>query len=70
MSQKTYIVNGMTCQHCVKNVQMTLEAVPGVSHVQVQLMPPRAIIDSEEVSLDVLTQALSETKFTIQAMGA
>ncbi len=69
MSQQTYIVNGMTCQHCVQNVQTKLSAVAGVSSVRVQLMPPRAVVEGEGVALEALAQALSDSKFTIEAMA-
>lgn len=30
-------VNGMSCQHCVKTVTETLDALPGVNEVEVNL---------------------------------
>ena len=68
MNQHTYIVSGMTCQHCVQNVQNKLSAVAGVQSVRVQLMPPRASIEGE-VALDALTQALSGSQFKIEPMA-
>ncbi|MBS1173980.1 MAG: actP 2 [Burkholderiaceae bacterium] len=68
MSQQTYIVSGMTCQHCVQNVQNKLSAVAGVQSVRVQLMPPRAVIEGDDVALDALAQALSDSKFKIESM--
>ena len=69
MSQQTYIVNGMTCQHCGQNVQNKLSAVAGVQSVRVQLMPPRAVIEGDDVTLDALAQALAGTQFKIQSMA-
>lgn len=69
MSQQTYIVSGMTCQHCVQNVQNRLSAVEGVQTVRVQLMPPRAVVESEGVALEALAQALSDSKFKIESMA-
>ena len=69
MSQQTYIVNGMTCQHCVQNVQHKRSAVAGVQSARVQLMPPRAVIEGDDVTLDALAQALAGTQFKIQSMA-
>lgn len=33
----TYIVEGMTCEHCVRSVSEEVGAVPGVSGVDVDL---------------------------------
>ena len=69
MTQQTYIVSGMTCQHCVQNVQNRLSAVTGVQNVRVQLMPPRAVVEGDVV-LSALAQALSDSQFKIEAMNA
>ena len=69
MSEQTYVVNGMTCQHCVTRVQKALAEVAGVDNVRVQLMPPRAVIEGDDVTLDALAQALAGTQFKIQSMA-
>ncbi|MCE1175898.1 MAG: heavy-metal-associated domain-containing protein [Burkholderiales bacterium] len=69
MTQQTYIVSGMTCQHCVQNVHNRLSAVTGVQNVRVQLMPPRAVVEGD-VALSALAQALSDSQFKIEAMNA
>jgi copper chaperone CopZ len=35
---KTYLVEGMTCDHCVKAVTKELQALPGVTDVAVDLV--------------------------------
>lgn len=40
----TYRVSGMTCTHCVKNVQKALEGMDGVVSAEVSLDPPRAVV--------------------------
>lgn len=70
MEQTTYAVSGMTCQHCVKNVQTKLSAVAGVSNVAVQLMPPRAVVEGAGVALADLESALAGSQFKIQPLGA
>jgi copper chaperone CopZ len=38
----TYLVAGMTCGHCVSAVTAELSALPGVTDVQVELVPDAA----------------------------
>ncbi len=68
MSEQTYVVSGMTCQHCVTRVQTNLSAVAGVDSVRVQLMPPRAVV-SGTAALSALQEALAGTSFKIEAMN-
>jgi len=37
MSQQTFMVTGLTCQHCVRAVSGALEELPGVGGVEVDL---------------------------------
>ncbi|TDR30922.1 heavy-metal-associated domain-containing protein [Hydromonas duriensis] len=70
MSQ-TFIIAGMTCQHCVARVQSSLAAVEGVSNVEVSLTPPRATIhahNNQEIDCSALSEALSGTQFSITEM--
>ena len=39
MTSTTYLVTGMTCEHCVRAVTSELESVPGVRAVTVSLIP-------------------------------
>ena len=39
MSQQSYEVTGMTCQHCVNAVRTEVGALDGVSSVDVDLVP-------------------------------
>ena len=69
MKTTTYILSGMSCQHCVKNVQTKLSAVAGVSSATVQLMPPHAVVEGS-ADLAALQAALVGSQFSIQAMDA
>jgi len=40
-------VKGMTCGSCVKHVTKALQAVPGVTHVEVDLANGRARVDCD-----------------------
>ena len=45
---KTYIVEGMTCQHCVASVTEELQEVPGVEDVAVTLETGEVVVTSAE----------------------
>ena len=44
-------ISGMTCQHCVTRVQTLLSSVTGVSNVTVDLLPPRAHVEGDDIDL-------------------
>ncbi len=45
MSAETKLkITGMTCGHCVAHAKKNLEAVPGVTSVEVQLEPGGAVV--------------------------
>lgn len=51
---KTYLVTGMTCDHCVKAVTQELSLLSGVSEVTVTLEKdhPSPVVVTSEVELD------------------
>jgi copper chaperone len=57
MTTQTYSVTGMTCGHCEHAVRTELEAIDGVSAVEVQLVPN----GTSTVSV-TSTQPLSESQ--------
>ncbi|MFE2645653.1 heavy-metal-associated domain-containing protein [Streptomyces nigra] len=48
MTQKTYDVKGMTCDHCVQAVNSELSSLSGVASVQVDLPSGRVTVTSEQ----------------------
>lgn len=44
--KSTYVIEGMHCQSCVSRLTSSLEAVPGVSSVQISLDPPQAEVEA------------------------
>ena len=56
-----YSVKGMTCTGCVSNVRKALEAVPGVTKVNVQQQPGEAEVTMEKhIDTTVLQQAVKQ----------
>lgn len=55
----TLDVTGMTCQGCAQSVRTVLEGQPGVTRVDVTLVPGRAVVDhGPQVSAQALAQAV------------
>jgi copper chaperone len=57
----------MTCGGCVNSVTRVLNALPGVSQVEVSLLPSQARVnfDESQVSPDSLRLAVQEAGFTV-----
>ncbi len=52
MRTETFVVEGMTCNHCAQHVQKALEGVAGVQQVQVSLEKANAVVTYEESQFD------------------
>jgi copper chaperone len=48
MSQSTYTVTGMTCEHCVASVTEEISEIAGVSAVDVELSTGAVTVTSTE----------------------
>lgn len=57
----TLQLNGLHCSHCVNSVEKALNALPSVTHVEVNLTKQTAFVESKESP-----QTLIET---IEALG-
>ena len=63
---KTLIVEGMMCQHCVAHVTKALQSVEGVTSVDVNLKKKTAVVSiMQEVSNEVLVAAIEQAGYTV-----
>ncbi|GAA4373254.1 heavy-metal-associated domain-containing protein [Agromyces bauzanensis] len=69
-----FLVEGMTCSHCVSSVTEELTAVDGVQQVAVDLRPGAAsvvtVTSSGPISDDAVRAAVEEAGYTLTAPGA
>lgn len=66
MSEQTYTVTGMTCDHCVGAVTGELRKLPGVSDVQVDLTRGTAtVISSAPLDLADVARAIDEAGYEL-----
>ncbi|MBA4356506.1 MAG: heavy metal-associated domain-containing protein [Humidesulfovibrio sp.] len=61
------IVKGMTCNHCRMSVAKALEAIPGVSGVDVDLLTGKAtFVETAPVDLAVVKRAIEKIGFEVE----
>lgn len=66
MSTRTYTVTGMTCDHCSRSISAEVNAVPGVTAVDVDLATRRVTVASEQpVSADKIREAVEEAGYNL-----
>jgi copper ion binding protein len=66
MSTETYSVTGMTCDHCSRSVSVEVNAVAGVTAVDVDLDTGRVTVTSDQpVSPDTIREAVAEAGYTL-----
>jgi copper chaperone len=66
MTEATYSVSGMTCDHCVKAVESEVGRIAGVASVAVDLEGGRVTVRSDDpVDPDQVRAAVEEAGFEI-----
>lgn len=67
MSQtSTWIVNGMTCQHCAASVTEELQEIDGVEGVQVDVETGQVVVSSAgELDREQVAAAVDEAGYTL-----
>ena len=53
MPNKTFLIEGMTCNHCVANVKDAITGIEGVQEVKINLTQKNAVVDGDYNSEDV-----------------
>ena len=68
MTEATYSVTGMTCDHCVRAVTTEVGRVPGVASVSVDLAAGQVTLVSDApVDPDAVRAAVEEAGFELTA---
>ena len=62
---KTIKIEGMHCPNCVAAVKRELEALEGVSKVDVSLEEAQAIVEVEDVADETLQEAIEDIGFDV-----
>jgi hypothetical protein len=65
-STKTYVVCGMTCNHCRANAEKVIRTVKGVESVSVDLQSGIATVVGDDIDDDAIRQAVESIGFTLE----
>ena len=60
MSERTYTVTGMSCDHCAHAVTTEVSSLPGVATVDVDLVTGRVVVVSDQPVDDGAVRAAVE----------
>ena len=65
--QKTFKVDGMTCQHCVQTVSETVGKVAGVEKVTVSLKQKEVLVDFDDskTQIEKISAQIVEAGFEV-----
>ncbi|MDD2591440.1 MAG: cation transporter [Erysipelotrichaceae bacterium] len=67
--KKELLIEGMSCQHCVKRVAQALQAIDGVQ-ATVNLEQKKAVVElAHDVSDEVLIAAVDEAGYKVEKIN-
>jgi copper chaperone len=67
LTEKTYTVPGMSCQHCVVAVSDEVGQVSGVESVEVELETKRVTVRGRELDDDAVRAAIDDAGYEAAA---
>ncbi len=67
ITERTYIVEGMSCDHCKLSVTEEVEEVRGVEAVEVDLPTQRLTVRGEDLEDDAVRAAVEEAGYRVAA---
>lgn len=65
VSEQTFTITGMTCDHCASSVREEVSEVAGVAGVEVDLASGRLTVRGERVADDAVRAAVAEAGYEI-----
>lgn len=65
METRTFMVVGMTCDHCVAAVTAEVVAVPGISTVSVDLQGASLTVSGERIDAQTIAAAVDEAGYAL-----
>ncbi len=65
MDERTYMVEGMSCEHCVRAVREEVGQLPGVEAVEVDLASGRLDVRGEGLDDEAVRAAVDEAGYVL-----
>jgi copper chaperone len=66
-AEQTYIIDGMSCEHCVAAVTAEVGALAGVSAVEVDLAGGTVLVRGGNINRDAVKAAVEEAGYSLAA---
>lgn len=67
--KKIINIEGMSCMHCVSRVEKALAGLKGVTDVQVDLKGKKAEVKAENISDEMLKEAVEDLGFDVTGIN-
>ncbi len=66
-TEVTLKISGMTCDHCVKTIEKSIQALKGVSRVHVDLATQKAEVaySPDSLTLDQIKKTITEAGYQV-----
>jgi copper chaperone len=67
MQNQVIKISGMSCGHCVMAVEKSINALPGINDVRVELQKGQATVvyDETKVSLNAIEASIEEVGYSV-----
>jgi copper chaperone len=62
---RKYVVEGMSCDHCVLSVSQEVSEIAGVEQVDAELASGRLVVHGERVSDDAVRAAVADAGYEV-----
>ena len=62
---RSYVVQGMSCDHCVRAISQELLATPGVAAVDVDLASGRVLVSGSDLDDEAVRAAVDEAGYEV-----
>ena len=67
--EKTIMIEGMSCEHCVRRVEKALKEIDGITEVKVILEDNKAVVETTgQVEDKDLVDAVSDAGYTVTSI--
>ncbi len=67
MTDVTIKIEGMSCQHCVMRVKKAIEALAGISNLDVQIGTVKLKFDENKVKKEEIEKAITNAGYKVAA---
>jgi copper chaperone len=64
-TEKTFIIQGMSCGGCVNSLTRVLASVPGIEPIKIDVGTARLRLDTERVTSQTVADAVARAGFAV-----